>query len=71
VARRFNDDRVRKNMAMHQRKLTQAQRLLGAANETETVDRALDLVLGRERVRKAMDRAAAAGGFHGGFGRAG
>lgn len=56
--------RVRKNMDMDQRKLRAAQRALGAATETETVDRALDLVLGRARFDAALDRIAERGGFH-------
>lgn len=55
--------RVRKNMDMDPAKLHAAQAALGAATETETVDRALDLVLGRARFDAALDAITAAGGF--------
>lgn len=61
--------RVRKNMDVCQDKLTRVKEVLGAQSETEAVDRALDLVLGRERVRKVMEHAAARGGFRDPFGR--
>jgi len=55
--------RVRKNMDMDAAKLRAAQQALGTHTETETVDRALDLVLGRARFDAALDRIAARGGF--------
>jgi hypothetical protein len=55
--------RVRKNMDMDPSKLRAAQDALGARTETETVDRALDLVLGRARFDTALDRITAQGGF--------
>ncbi|MCR4339813.1 MAG: hypothetical protein NUW01_08005 [Gemmatimonadaceae bacterium] len=55
--------RVRKNMDMDAAKLEAAQQALGATTETETVDRALDLVLGRARFEAALDRVAERGGF--------
>lgn len=61
--------RVRKNMDLWQHKLTGVKEALGAESETEAVDWAFDIVLGRERVRTAMDRAAAKGGFRDSFGR--
>lgn len=45
-------------------KLTAAKRALGAATETETVDRALELVIGRGRFDVALNRLAARGGLH-------
>ena len=55
--------RVRKNMDMDAAKLRAAQAALGTGSETETVDRALDLVLGRARFDAALDRISARGGF--------
>ena len=40
----------RKNIRLDQRKLDRARRLLGAATETETIERALDLVVFRREV---------------------
>ncbi len=55
--------RVRKNMDMDPAKLQAAQAALGTRSETETVDRALDLVLGRARFDAALDRISRGGGF--------
>jgi Arc/MetJ family transcription regulator len=55
--------RVRKNMDMDPDKLAAARKALGTGSETETVDRALDLAIGREQIRKAMDRIGARGGL--------
>lgn len=55
--------RVRKNMDMNPVKLRAAQKVLGAKSETETIDRALDLVLGRARFDDALTRISALGGF--------
>lgn len=56
--------RVRKNMDMDATKLRAAQEALGTKTETETVDRALDLVLGRARFDAAFDRIAKLGGIN-------
>lgn len=53
---------ARKNMDMDVRKLDAARRILGAATDTETVDRALDSVIMQGEVTEALDRLAAAGG---------
>jgi hypothetical protein len=55
--------RVRKNMDMNPAKLRAAQKVLGAKSETETIERALDLVLGRARFDDALTRISALGGF--------
>lgn len=55
--------RVRKNMDMDAAKLRAAQAALGTRSETETVDRALDLVLGRARFDAALDRLSESGGL--------
>ena len=55
--------RVRKNMDMDAQKLVDAQRMLGARSETETVDMALDYVLFQGEVLGALDRLAALGGL--------
>jgi hypothetical protein len=54
--------RVRKNMDMDADKLREAQALLGARTETETVDRALDYVVFTSKVFTALDRLADLGG---------
>lgn len=43
-----------KHLLLDQRKLDQARVVLGARTETETVDRALDLILAEERTRKVL-----------------
>jgi Arc/MetJ family transcription regulator len=55
--------RVRKNMDMDAEKLAQAQRVLGASTETETVDKALDFVIFQGQVFSALDRLAELGGL--------
>lgn len=55
--------RVRKNMDMDPAKLAAAQRVLGTRSETETVDRALELAIGRRRLSELMDQFAARGGL--------
>jgi glutamate dehydrogenase/leucine dehydrogenase len=53
---------ARKNMDMDVRKLTEARRILGARNDTEAVDRALDAVVYQDEVFAALDKLAEAGG---------
>lgn len=55
--------RVRKNMDMDPAKLRAVKALLGAKTETETVDWALDLVIGKERSLAALRRLADRGGL--------
>jgi hypothetical protein len=55
--------RVRKNMDMDPVKLAAARQALGLTTDTETIDRALDLALGRARFDTAMDRLTARGGL--------
>jgi hypothetical protein len=52
-----------KRLKLDQRKIDRANKLLGARTEQETIDRALDLVLGEERILKAHRRVRAVGGF--------
>lgn len=47
----------RKNFRLRQSKLDTAQRLLGTKTETETIERALDLVAFGERLAAATERA--------------
>jgi hypothetical protein len=54
-----------KHLELDQGKIDRAERLLGAKTEQETIDRALDLVLGEERILKAHRRVRAVGGFDG------
>ena len=41
-----DEPRRRKTFRLHQSKIDTAQQILGTATETETIERALDLVLG-------------------------
>jgi hypothetical protein len=45
----------RKNLRIDQTKIDRAMRILGTRTETETIERALDLVGFRERVLAAID----------------
>jgi hypothetical protein len=47
----------RKNYRLQQSKLDAARRVLGTATETETIDRALDLVVFGERLASGTARA--------------
>ncbi len=49
---------VRKNLRLSQKKLNRAKRILGTSTETETVDRALDLVAFRKEVVEGVERLA-------------
>jgi len=49
---------VRKNLRLSQKKLNRAKRILGTSTETETVDRALDLVAFRREVVEGVERLA-------------
>jgi hypothetical protein len=53
----------RKKMLADQRKLERARVILGVANQTDTVDAALDLVVFRGEVLAGIDRLVAAGGL--------
>lgn len=59
----YSTSRVRKNMDMDARKLSAAQRVLGARTETETVDMALDYIVALGDEFAALDRLAALGGL--------
>jgi hypothetical protein len=50
-------------MDMDAEKLAEAQRVLGASTETETVDKALDFVIFQGQVFSALDRLAELGGL--------
>jgi hypothetical protein len=50
--------RTRKNLRLDQRKLDRARRILRARTETETVERALDLVAFREEAISGLRRVA-------------
>ena len=60
---RAGSPRTRKNMDMDPEKLAEAQKVLGASSETETVDMALDYVLFQGGVLGALRRLAALGGL--------
>jgi Arc/MetJ family transcription regulator len=53
---------ARKNMDMDVQKLAEARRILGARNDTEAVDRALDAVVYQDEVFAALDRLVEVGG---------
>jgi hypothetical protein len=52
-----------KHLKLDQSKIDRAKRLLGAKTEQETIERALDLLLGEEPILKAHRRLKAVGGF--------
>lgn len=53
--------KVRKNFRLSADKLARAQRILGTATETETIEQALDLVAFREEVVAGVRRQAGTG----------
>ncbi|AUX22399.1 uncharacterized protein SOCEGT47_029010 [Sorangium cellulosum] len=52
-----------KHLRLDQSKIDRAKKLLGAKTEQETIERALDLVLGEEPILKVHRRIKAVGGF--------
>ena len=60
---RRTDRWVRKNMVIDQRKLDEARRALGTTTETDTVDRALDLVAFRKELSRGIAAMRKSGGF--------
>lgn len=50
--------KVRKNLRLTQAKIARAQRILGTATETETIEEALDLVAFRQEVLDGVRRVA-------------
>lgn len=59
-----------KHLKLEQRKLDRAKRLLRAKTEQETVERALDVLLGEEPILRAHKKLRGIGGFVDVFGRA-
>lgn len=59
--------RVRKNMDMDQRKLSEAQEFLGAKSETEAVNAALDLVVFQKELASGIAKMVRAGGVTAAF----
>lgn len=57
-----------KHLKLEQTKLDRAKRLLGAKTEQETVETALDVLLGEEPILKALRRARRVGGVRDVFG---
>lgn len=53
--------KVRKNLRLSPDKLARAQKILGTATETETVEQALDLVAFRQEVIDGVRRLAGSG----------
>jgi hypothetical protein len=52
-----------KHLRLDQAKIDRAKILLGAKTEQETIDRALDLLLGEEAILKVHRRVRGVGGF--------
>jgi hypothetical protein len=52
-----------KHLKLDQSKIDRAKKLLGAKTEQDTIEQALDLVLGEEPILKAHRRVRAVGGF--------
>lgn len=52
-----------KHLKLDQTKIDRAKKLLQAKTEQETIERALDLVLGEEPIVRAHRRVKAVGGF--------
>lgn len=46
---------TRKNYRLHQAKIDRARKILGTTTETETIERALDLVAFGEELRDGVD----------------
>ena len=59
-----------KHLKLEQTKLDRARRLIGAKTERETVERALDALLGEAPILRAHRRLKGVGGFVDIFGRA-
>lgn len=58
-----------KHLKLEQTKIDRARRLLRAKTEQETVERALDILLGEEPILRAHRRVKGVGGFVDVFGR--
>jgi hypothetical protein len=58
-----------KHLKLEQSKLDRAKRLLQAKTEQETVERALDVLLGEEPILRAHKKLRGIGGFDDVFGR--
>ena len=53
----------RKNFYLDERKIQKARRILGAKNETDTIDKALDLVVFRKELQQSLKEASGKGGI--------
>lgn len=56
-----------KHLKLDQSKIDRAKKLLGVKTEQETIERALDLVLGEEPILRVHRRIKAVGGFEDAF----
>lgn len=52
----------RKNFYLDENKIKRAKRILGAKNETQTIDKALDLVVFRKDILQSLKTVAGKGG---------
>ncbi len=59
---------IRKNMRLNQELIDRAKRVLGTRTETETVERALELVAFREEVLSGLRWLAGSGALRGPYG---
>jgi len=57
-----------KHLKLDQSKIDRAKKLLGAKTEQEAIERALDLVLGEERILRTHKQVERIGGFEEAFG---
>ena len=51
----------RKNVYLDEGKIRRAQRILGTQTDTDTIDRALDLVVFRKRILQSLEQTAGKG----------
>ena len=49
--------RIRKTMEIDRNKLAKAKRILGSDSDTQTVDRALDIIIANQEIESAMEAA--------------
>lgn len=63
TSRKPKPGRVRKNIELDQKKLTELKKYFGVKTETEALDLAMDHMLFTQRLRRSLERLQAAGGI--------
>lgn len=63
ASRKPKPGRVRKNIELDQKKLTELKKYFGVTTETEALDRAMDEILFEHRIDQALERLQQAGGL--------